>query len=97
MHPGLGLFHFAADIKGRSAAVILDDYSLINLVSIEVVEKLQLITCSKTLPYTLAAYCDETFPITHVAYVPITIYGYTVSICCDVIPRALNCCNTPLL
>ena len=36
VHPDFGLFHFNADIKGRSAAVILDDYSLINLVSIEV-------------------------------------------------------------
>ena len=47
VHPDLGLFHFNADIKGRSAAVILDDYSLINLVSIEVIDKLQLITNSK--------------------------------------------------
>ena len=40
VHPDSGLFHFTADIDGRPAAVILDDYSLINLVSIEVVHKL---------------------------------------------------------
>ena len=91
--PNSGLFHFTADIEGRPAAVIIDDYSLTNLVSIEVVDKLQLRTCPKSFPYTLAAYYDEAFSITHMVSIPLTIYGHTVSIFCDIMPRKLNCCQ----
>ena len=91
--PDSGLFHFTADIEGRPAAVIIDDYSLTNLVSIEVVDKLQLRTFPKKLPYTLAAYYDEAFSIAHKVSIPLTIYGHTVSIFCDVMPRQLTCCQ----
>ena len=92
VHPDSGLFHFDVDIAGRPAAAIIDDYSLINLVSIDIVDKLHLMRYSKKLPYTLATLFDEV-PITHVAYVPITIYGHTVSIRCNVFPRTLTCCQ----
>jgi hypothetical protein len=42
-----GLFHFTADINGRPAAVTIDNCSLPNLVSIEVVEKMHLHTYKK--------------------------------------------------
>jgi hypothetical protein len=42
-----GLFHFTTDINGRLAAVTIDNYSLPNLVSIEVVEKMHLHTYKK--------------------------------------------------
>ena len=90
--PTSDLFHFTADIKGSCAAITIDDGSFINLVSIEVVEKLQLFTHPHFRPYLLATY-DDMLPITQSAIVPITIYGHTRRIVCDVIPRALNCCH----
>ena len=42
-----GLFHFTAHIKDRPAALIIDEYALVNLVSIEVVHRLKLIIYSK--------------------------------------------------
>ena len=92
MIPASGLFHFTEDIKGTQAAVTIDNCSLTNLISIEVVEKLQLITCPKYWPYMLATN-DDTLPITHATSIPLTIYGHTVRITCDVIPRALTCCH----
>ena len=44
-----GLFHFTAHIKDRPAALIIDEYALVNLVSIEVVHKLKLIIYSKKI------------------------------------------------
>ena len=52
--PTSDLFQFTADIKGSCAAITIDDGSFINLVSIEVVEKLQLFTHPHFRPYLLA-------------------------------------------
>jgi hypothetical protein len=87
-----GLFHFTADINGRPAPVTIDNCSLPNLVSIEVVEKMQLRTFGKIKPYMLASY-DHALPITRTTHIPLTIYGHTVHIRCDVVPRALNFCH----
>ena len=87
-----GLFHFMTDIKGSHAAVTVDRGSLTNFVSIEVVTKLQLVTCQKLSPYRLNTF-DDSLSITHLACVPLTIYGHTVRVYCDVIPRALNSCH----
>jgi hypothetical protein len=87
-----GLFHFTADINGRPAAVTIDNCSLPNLVSIEVVEKMQLRTYGKIKPYMLASYYHA-LPIMRTTHVPLTIYGHTVHIRCDVVPRALNFCH----
>ena len=86
------LFHYIGDINGRHAAIIIDTFSWVNYVSIEVVEKLQLLTSRPYTPYRLAT-SDDALLITQVAYVPLTIYGHKVNICCHVIPRALNCCH----
>ena len=92
--PSSELFHYYDDIKGRRAAIIIDNSSLTNFVSIEVVEKLQLYTSRKRMPYLyMLANYEEALPITHFACVPLTIYGHTVRITCDVIPRAINCCH----
>ena len=88
----LVLFHFTADISGRRTTIIIDNGSFTNLVSIEVVEKLQLVKRRKISPYMLDVF-DESLPITHIACVPLTIYGHTVRVYCDVIPRALNSCH----
>ena len=47
------------------------------------------------MPYKLATNNDA-LPITRVAYVPLTINGYTNDIYCHVIPRALHCCHLVL-
>ena len=54
-----GLFHFMTDIKGSHAAVTVDRGSLTNFVSIEVVTKLQLVTCQKLSPYRLNTFDDS--------------------------------------
>jgi hypothetical protein len=59
----LGLFHFAADINGKPAAVTIDNCSLPNLVSIEVIEKMQLRTYGKIKPGMLTSY-NHALPIT---------------------------------
>jgi hypothetical protein len=91
----LGLFHFTTDINGRTTAVTIDNCSLPNLVSIEVVEKMHLRTFKKIKPYMLAAY-DHALPITWTTQVPIIIYGHTVHNRCVVVPRALNFCHIML-
>ena len=57
----LGLFHFTTDISGKHAAITIDYCSLVNLISVETVEKLQLTTCPKEFPYTLA-HNDDALP-----------------------------------
>ena len=86
------LLHFTTNIKRRCAAITIDNGSLLNFVSIEVVEKLKLFTYQHNWPYMLDNN-DETLPITHGTYVPLTISGHTVKIPCDVIPRAFNSCH----
>ena len=48
------LLHFTEHIKRRRAAITIDNGSLLNLVSIEVVEKLKLFTYQHNWPYMLA-------------------------------------------
>ena len=74
--PTSGLFHIMADINGRHAALTIDNCAFTNLVSAEVVEKLQLSTYTRISPYMLDTY-DRALPITQITYVPITIYGHT--------------------
>jgi hypothetical protein len=93
--PTSGLFHFTADISGRHAALTIDNCSLTNLVSVEVVEKLQLHTYSKAFPYLLAT-CDHALQVTQHTLVPLTIYGHTEYIRCDVVSRAFNFCHLML-
>ena len=93
--PKSGLFHFTADIGDRPVAVTIDKYSLTNLVSIEVVKKLHLPTYKHVFPYMLATH-DHAVPVTMYAYFPLTIYGHTICIECDVVPRTLNFCNLML-
>ena len=92
---GNGLFHFNAIICGRVAAVTIERFSSINLVSIEVVEKLQLSTCYLSEPYFLAS-AYGALQISHQAEVPITIGPHTEVVVCDISPVALDSCHIML-
>ena len=61
--PNPGLFHFTTEICGRHAATTIDTCSFINLVSVEVVEKLQLYTRALTIPFMLAT-SGHALPVT---------------------------------
>ena len=50
---GDGLFHHEVVIGEQRATATIDGSSTLNLISIEVVEKLQLPTCARTVPYLL--------------------------------------------
>jgi hypothetical protein len=93
--PKSGLFHFDADIGDTHVAITIDNCSRINLISLEVVEKLQLQTYTHHWPYMLTTN-DHLVSIAKTALVPITIYGHTINIECDVIPRTLNFCHLML-
>ena len=90
--PTSDLFHFTAHIEGGHAAITIDNCSLMNFVSGELVEELGLFNYRHVRPYMLYTY-DDALPITQIACVPLTIYGHTVLITCHVIPRTLKCCH----
>jgi hypothetical protein len=93
--PTSGLFHFTIDIDGTHASIVIDTCSSANLVSVEVVEKLQLCTFGKVSPYLLAS-TDHSLPVTRTTHVPLNIYGHTKYVHCDVVPRAFNVCHISL-
>src|SRR4051812_43520938 len=93
--PNPGLFHFTTEICGRYAATIIDTCSSINLVSVEVVEKLQLYTRALTIPFMLAT-SGHALPVTQIACVPLTIYGPHRYVSCFIVPRAFNSCHIML-
>ena len=86
--PASSLFHFTADIEGSHAAITLDKCSRYDLVSIEVVENLQLVPTKLKQPFMLTTN-DDALHITLAVSVPLTINGHTERIYCYVIPRAL--------
>ena len=73
---GDGLFHHDVVIGERRAAATIDGSSTLNLISIEVVEKLQLPTCARTVTYLLHS-SYGTLLISHTADIPITIGVHT--------------------
>lgn len=95
MVPNSDLFHFIKEISGRQAATTIDTCSSINLVSVEVVEKLQLYTHAPPSPFMLVT-SSHALPITQIACVPFTIYGPKTYISCYVVPRAFNSCHIML-
>ena len=93
--PTSGLFHFIIEFSGRQAATTIDTCSYINLVSVEVVEKLQLYTSALKKPFMLAT-SSHALPVTQIASVPLTIYVPSREIFCFVFPRAFNSCHIML-
>ena len=73
---GDGLFHHCVQIGERCAAATIDISSNLNLISIEVVEKLQLPKCARPKPYLLRS-SYGTLLISHTAEVPFTFGEHT--------------------
>ena len=82
-------------IGERRAAATIDGSSTLNLISIEVVEKLQLPTCARTVPYLLHS-SYGTLLISHTADIPITFGAHTEVVRCDVSPMPLDSCHVLL-
>jgi hypothetical protein len=89
---GDGLFHHGVTIGERYAATITDTNSTINLISIEVIEQLQIATRARTLPYLLHS-SYGTLLISHIADVPITFGGHSKVVHCGVSPMPLDSCH----
>ena len=92
---GDGLFHHSVLIGERCAATTIDGSSNLNLISIEVIEKLQLPMSARTVPYLLRS-SYGTLLISHTADVPITIGDHTEVVHCDVSPQPLDSCHVLL-
>ena len=92
---GDGLFHHRVQIGERCAAATIDGSSNLNLVSIEVVEKLQLHKFSNLKPYLLRS-SYGTLLISHTAEVPFTFGEHTEIVRCDVSPMPLDSCHVLL-
>jgi hypothetical protein len=92
---GDGLFHREVLIEGRRAAATVDRSSTVNLVSIEVVEKLQLSKCAHATPYLLPSSYGALL-ISYTAKVPITIGDHTEVVPCGVSPMPLDSCHVLL-
>ena len=92
---GDGLFHHCVQIGERCVAATIDGSSNLNLVSIEVVDKLQLHKCARSKPYLLRS-SYGTLLISHTAEVPFTFGNYTELVWCDVSPVPLDSCHVLL-
>ena len=92
---GDGLFHHSVAIGERYVATTIDGSSSLNLISIEVVEKLQLPTSVRRVPYLLCS-SYGTLLISYTADVPITIGEHTELVPCDVSPMPLHSCHVLL-
>ena len=90
-----GLFHHRLEIGERCAAATIDGSSTLNLISIEVVEKLQLPTCARPKPHILHS-SGGALLISHTAEVPITFGEHTEVVRCDVSPMPLDSCHVLL-
>jgi hypothetical protein len=86
---GDGLFHHSVMIGERCAATTIDKNSAVNLISVEVVEKLHLATRANKVPYLLHS-SYGTLPISHIAEVPLTFGGHTEVVPCGVSPMPLD-------
>ena len=73
---GSSLFHYNILVCGRVAAATIERCSFINLVSIEVVQKLQLPTYFRPQPYLLTS-PHGALQISQKAEVPVTIGNHT--------------------
>jgi hypothetical protein len=84
-----GLFHHSVMIGERCAAITIDKKSTVNLISIEVLEKLQ---CACKVPYLLHS-SYGTLLISHIAEVPLTFGRHTEVVPCGVSPMPLDSCH----
>jgi hypothetical protein len=89
---GDGLSHHSVVIGERCAAITIDKNSTINLISIEVMDKLHLATRASKVPYLLHSSYD-TLLISHIAEVPLTFGGHTEVVPCGVSPMPLDSCH----
>jgi hypothetical protein len=89
---GDGLFHHSVMIGELCAATTIDKNSTFNLISIEVMEKLHLVTRASKVPYLLHSLYG-TLLISHIAEVPLTFRGHTEVVPCGVSPMPLDSCH----
>jgi hypothetical protein len=89
---GDGLFHDSVIIGERLAATTIDKNSTVNLISIEVMEKLHLAARASKVPYILHS-SYGTLLISHMAEVPFTFGGHTEVVHCGVSPMPLDSCH----
>jgi hypothetical protein len=82
-------------IGERCAATTIDKNSTVNLISIEVVEKLHLAARASKVPYLLHS-SYGTLLISHMAEVPFTFGGHTEVVHFGVSQLPLDSCHIPL-
>ena len=87
-----GLFHTRVVVQERSCAMTIDHMSLINAVSIEMVEKLDLAVTPRAQPY-LFRWGQEELTITHQTKVLFLVENYFCEVLCDVIPAPMISCH----
>jgi hypothetical protein len=89
---GADLFHTYCKVGERACATTIDHESLINVVGIDMVEKLQLSTTPHPRPYSLRR-CHDKLDITHQTMVLFSIGKFSCDVLCDVIPVPLVSCH----
>jgi hypothetical protein len=89
---GDGLFQYGVMIGDTCAAITIDHNSTINLISIEVVEKLHIATRARTVPYLLHS-SYGTLLISHIADIHVTFGGHTEVVHYGVSPMPLDSCH----
>lgn len=86
------LFHSRCKVQSASCAFTIDDLSAVNLVSIELMEKLNLFTCSHPDPY-LLEWTSCNLSITRRVKVPFLLGEFSDNVECDVVPVPMSSCH----
>jgi hypothetical protein len=89
------LFHSRVKIQDKACALTIDRSSFINAVSLEMVEKLELLTVPLQQPYLLRLGNNE-LAIAHQASVHFQLGPLSYEVCCDVIPIHMVSCHLML-
>jgi hypothetical protein len=92
---GTGLFHTYCKVRERACATTIDHDSSINVVGIDMVEKLKLSTTPHPRPYSLRR-CHDKLDITHQTLVSFSIGKFSCDVLCDMIPVPLVSCHLVL-
>ena len=82
------LFHSKVLVQDRGCAVTIDQWSSINVVSLEMVEKLNLPTTLHPQPYTMP-WCPDLLTVKYQTKVQCSIGPFSFEVLCDVVPKYL--------
>ena len=89
---GAELFHTCCKVGERACATTIDHDSMINVVGIDMVEKLSLLMTPHPRPYVLRR-CHDRLDVTHQTIVQFSVGNFSGEIRCDVIPVAMGSCH----